>query len=69
MKQLDAIAEEVNNPKTTEARRAAIIAKRDAIVKNAQRPKKYISGVVAMKNLPSKEPDWWKECYRRNPEK
>jgi hypothetical protein len=69
MKRLDAIAEEVNNPKTTEARRAALIAKRDAIVKNAQRPKKYISGVVAMKNLPSKEPDWWKECHQRNPEK
>lgn len=68
MERLDVIAEEVNNPNTTEARRAALLAEREAIVKNAQRPTKYIGGVIVRRVLPNKEPDWWEEYHRQNPD-
>jgi RNA polymerase sigma factor (sigma-70 family) len=46
MRRIDEINKELENPSITEDKRQALLTEKELIIKNAQRPTKYISGTV-----------------------
>lgn len=68
LRRLDEIAEELKNPSTGDNERNALVAERESIIQIAQRPTKYISGVVISKNTDAEVPTDinWYQLYEEN---
>jgi hypothetical protein len=68
LRRLDEIAEELKNPSIGDDERSALVAERESIIEIAQRPTKYISGVVISKNTDAEVPTDinWYQLYEEN---
>lgn len=68
LRRLDEIAEELKNPSIGDDERNALVAERESIIEIAQRPTKYISGVVISKNTDAEIPTDinWYQLYEEN---
>ena len=68
LRRLDEIAEELKNPSIGDDERNALVAERESIIEIAQRPTKYISGVVISKNAGAEVPTDinWYQLYEEN---
>ena len=68
LRRLDRIAEELKNPSIGDDERNALVAERESIIEIAQRPTKYISGVVISKGTDAAIPTDinWRQLYEEN---
>ena len=68
LRRLDRIAEELKNPSIGDDERNALVAERESIIEIAQRPTKYISGVVISRNTNAAIPTDinWYQLYEEN---
>ncbi len=68
LRRLDEIVEELKNPSIGDDERNALVAERESIIEFAQRPTKYISGVVISKNTDAEVPTDinWYQLYEEN---
>ena len=68
LRRLDRIAEELKNPSIGDDERSALVAERESIIEIAQRPTKYISGVVISKGTDAAIPTDinWYQLYEEN---
>ena len=68
LRRLDIIAEELKNPSIGDDERNALVAESESIIEIAQRPTKYISGVVISKDTDAAIPTDinWRQLYEEN---